>query len=98
MMCLVAEFCRIDFHIASGVVDFVTMFTGHECLRLFPLGLLQRSCVLHHPAHCSGLQAEIEPVAEEVTGDTLRDTVDNLWFVYGKSTRSKGLILNPVLI
>jgi len=44
-----------------------------------------------HTAH--KLQAEMEAVAEEITGDTC-DTVDNLWFVYSESTTSKDLILN----
>jgi len=47
-----------------------------------------------NPHTVQELQAEIEAVTEEITGDKLRDTVDNLWFVYSESTRSKDLLLN----
>jgi hypothetical protein len=35
-------------------VVLATMVTGHESLRLFPLGLPQRSCVPHQSAYCLG--------------------------------------------
>jgi hypothetical protein len=57
-------------------VVLTTIFTGLESLQLFPLGLYQRSCVPHQPTTVQELQAEIEAVAEEITGDMLHDTVD----------------------
>jgi hypothetical protein len=51
------------------------MFSGFESLWLFPLGLPQRSCVLHQPT-VQELQAKTEAVAEVITGDMLHDTAD----------------------
>jgi len=53
------------------------MFTVHESLRLFPLGLPQRLCVLYQLACCSEVENGIEAVAEETIGDMLHCTVDN---------------------
>jgi RNase P/RNase MRP subunit POP5 len=38
-----------------------------------------------NPHTVQELQAEIEAASEEITGDMLCDTVDNLWFVYSES-------------
>jgi len=55
-----------------------TIFTKHECLQLFLLGLLQRFYVLYQLTHCSGVATEIEVISEEITGETLDNTADNL--------------------
>jgi hypothetical protein len=53
------------------------MFTGYESLQLFLWGLL-KDCVYRAKPHTvQELKAEIEAVTEEITGDILRDTVDN---------------------
>jgi len=55
MVCLVAVSCQISFQNTS-----VMGGPGHHVhwtrsLQLFPLRLPQRSCVPHHPTHCSGV-------------------------------------------
>jgi hypothetical protein len=45
------------------------MFTGHESLRLLPLGLPERSCTTPTRHAVQELQAEMEAVTEETTGD-----------------------------
>jgi hypothetical protein len=57
-------------------------------------GYLRERVYGTNPHTVQELQAEIEAAAEEITGDMLRDTVDNLWFFYSESTTSKDLILN----
>jgi len=60
-MCLVAMPSRIGFQSASGGMVLATVFTGHESLPLFPLGLPKKSCVQRQPA-LQELQAETEAV------------------------------------
>jgi hypothetical protein len=57
------------------------MFTGHESLRLLPLGATSKIVLYHtNPYPVQKLQAEIEVVAEEITSDMLRDAFDNFVF------------------
>jgi hypothetical protein len=49
------------------------MFTGHESLRLFLWGFLTGRVYRTNPYAVQELQAEIEAVAEEMTGDMMRD-------------------------
>jgi hypothetical protein len=52
-----------------------TVITGHESLRLFPVGLPRRY-VPDQPTHCSELKAETEAVTEK-SQVTLGETSDN---------------------
>jgi hypothetical protein len=60
----------------------------------FVWGYLNDRVCCMNPHTAEELQAEIEAVAEEITGDVLGERVGNLWFVRSESTRSKDLILN----
>jgi hypothetical protein len=63
-------------------------------MQLFPLRYFKDRVYRTNLHALQQLQADIDAVAEDITGDMLHDTDDNLWFVYGKSTRLKDLILN----
>jgi hypothetical protein len=54
-----------------------------------------KDCVYHNnPPTVQELQAEIDAVSEEITDDCCMAQLINLWFIYSKSMKLKGLILN----
>jgi hypothetical protein len=53
------------------------MFTAHQSLRLFSWGYFKDSGYRTNPHTVQELQVKIEAVAEEITADMLRDTVNN---------------------
>jgi hypothetical protein len=69
-----------------------TMFTRHESLSLFPLGLPQKSDVLHQPTHCSLLRRykwKLKLLLKRLQMTCYMTQQTTLWFIHIESTRSK---------
>jgi hypothetical protein len=78
-MCLVAMFCRIDLHtqrFGCGCSWPPCSPDMNLCV-YFLWGYLKEKCVPHQFAHSSGVARGTKAVAEQITGDMLRDIADN---------------------
>jgi hypothetical protein len=95
MMCSVAMSCWIDFQSASVVGGpGHTMFTGHESLQLFSLGLPQSLCVPHKLPSVQGCKWKLMLSLKRSQMTYCVIQVTTLSFIYSESMRLKDLTLN----